>query len=142
MDAGFIKLPRGLRKQYGLKPNVWIVFTALIESAVFAEGWEDRRGFVLTRGQTKVTHASLAKECGISTSAARCAIDILADKGLITISVKSKNIADTMYNPKYYKGLRGTVITIVNFDKYSGRPPTARNPSANSEQFTRKAAHS
>ena len=133
MGSRFIKLPEGLSKR--IPDPDFRRFIELVFDAKFTEEpvYEDKGGIAITRGQLVTTLQALAEKWNITKDAARCQLQRFVKMRLIKTEVQYRQINEgEEYRPEYYNGRRRTVVTIIDFDHYSGRGPrTQQNAHEN-----------
>lgn len=122
---GFVKLPKSvLNAEWANNPYMVTVFWHLLALANHeAKEWGNGSGLIIPRGGAITSYRSLADSCGITMSNARTAIRKLCAQGFAQV------IAHPERTPRAHpRAHQYTIITICNFDNYSGKSNAPRTP--------------
>jgi hypothetical protein len=117
--SGWIKLHRKILEwEWYSEPNTFRVFLHLMLKA----NYKDRRfkGFELIKGSVVTSRDILAMETGLSVRQVRTALDKLKSTNEVTIKTSSQ----------------GTIIQLVNYDKYQLETNETTNERPTSDQQT------
>lgn len=121
-SSGFVKLPRSLlNEDWAKDAAVLSVFVHLLLKANYEEG--EYYGCTIPRGAAVTSHRGLAKECGITPSAARTALKTLAAHQVTQSSARQSKQQGAQQGAHPC-----TIVTLCNYDNYSGKAPNKRAP--------------